>query len=117
MTTSMRALLMGAALSGFAAGTTASAALPGTDKGEDSGEQATSAQPERHRWSPSPIDKRNDSGKKAFKCEQGKHTCKGKNDCKGKGGCGSTKGKNTCKGKGECATCGKMGCPVKTHRD
>ena len=39
-----------------------------------------------------------------------KHSCKGKNDCKGTGGCKSSdqgcKGKNTCKGKGGCATDG-----------
>ena len=40
----------------------------------------------------------------------GKHSCKGKNDCKGQGGCKSSdngcKGKNSCKGKGGCATDG-----------
>jgi hypothetical protein len=44
-----------------------------------------------------------------------KHSCKGKNDCKGTGGCKSSdqgcKGKNTCKGKGGCATDGS-----KPHR-
>ena len=39
-----------------------------------------------------------------------KHACKGQNDCKGKGGCKSgdngCKGKNSCKGKGGCATDG-----------
>ena len=39
-----------------------------------------------------------------------KHSCKGKNDCKGQGGCKASdngcKGKNSCKGKGGCATDG-----------
>ena len=39
-----------------------------------------------------------------------KHSCKGKNDCKGKGGCktgdNGCKAKNSCKGKGGCATDG-----------
>lgn len=39
-----------------------------------------------------------------------KHACKGQNSCKGKGGCKSSdngcKGKNSCKGKGGCATDG-----------
>jgi hypothetical protein len=41
-----------------------------------------------------------------------KHSCKGKNDCKGQGGCKASdngcKGKNSCKGKGGCATDGSM---------
>lgn len=86
MTKSIRALLVGAALTGFVAGTSASAvaqASGGTDK------PAT------------------DSGKKATKEKKEKHACKGQNSCKGKGGCGSTKGKNDCKGQGECRTDGK----------
>ncbi len=42
--------------------------------------------------------------------DKDKHSCKGKNDCKGKGGCkagdNGCKGKNSCKGKGGCATDG-----------
>jgi hypothetical protein len=42
--------------------------------------------------------------------DSSKHSCKGKNDCKGQGGCKSSdngcKGKNSCKGKGGCATDG-----------
>jgi hypothetical protein len=42
--------------------------------------------------------------------DKDKHSCKGKNDCKGKGGCKASdngcKGKNSCKGKGGCATDG-----------
>jgi len=82
MTKSMRALLMGAALSGFVAGTTASAMAQNTgDK-----------------------DKAAESGKKATKVKKEKHACKGQNSCKGKGGCGADKGKNDCKGKGGCST-------------
>jgi hypothetical protein len=81
MTKSMRALLVGAALSGFVAGTNVRVMAQGTgDK---------PATPE---------------GKKATKTKVEKHGCKGQNSCKGKGGCGTTKGKNDCKGKGECST-------------
>ena len=84
MTKSMRALLVGAALSGFVAGTSL------TSMAQDTG-----------------GDKAAQSGKKATKSKTEKHACKGKNSCKGKGGCGTTKGKNDCKGKGECRTDGK----------
>ncbi len=84
MTKSMRALVMGAALSGFLVGTTAVA--------QDTGSK------------PAP------SGKKATKSAADKHACKGQNSCKGKGGCKSgdngCKGQNSCKGKGGCATDG-----------
>ena len=83
MTKSMRALLIGAALSGFVAGTSASAIAQNT--GGDKGKTEA-------------------SGKKASKSKKEKHACKGQNSCKGKGGCGTTKGKNDCKGKGECST-------------
>ncbi len=88
MTKSMRALLMGAALTGFVAGTSAIAV------GQDTG-----------------GDKAAESGKKATKSKKEKHACKGLNSCKGKGGCGATKGKNDCKGKGECRTDGKPMAP------
>jgi hypothetical protein len=87
MTKSMRALLVGAALSGFVAGTSGNALAQNT------GDQKT----------PTPAD----SGKKATKTKVEKHSCKGKNSCKGKGGCGTTKGTNDCSHKGECATNGK----------
>ncbi len=78
----MRALVMGAALTGFLVGTTAMAASP---EGQD-------------------------TGKKADKAKADKHSCKGQNSCKGKGGCktgdNGCKGKNSCKGKGGCATDG-----------
>jgi phage-related minor tail protein len=84
MTKSLRALLVGAALTGFVAGTT------GAAFGQNTG-----------------GDKAADSGKKATKSKKDKPACKGQNSCKGKGGCGATKGKNDCKGKGECRTDGK----------
>ncbi len=78
MTNSMRALLMGAALTGFVAGTCVA---------QDTGGDKAAA-----------------SGKKATKAKVEKHCCKGQNSCKGQGGCGATKGKNDCKGKGDCST-------------
>ncbi|HEV1994690.1 MAG TPA: hypothetical protein VGR03_10195 [Candidatus Acidoferrum sp.] len=82
MTKSMRALLVGAALTGFVAGSTAAMARTGDEKAPKS-----------------------DSGKKATKKKKVEiHSCAGKNSCKGKGGCGTTKGKNDCKGKGGCST-------------
>jgi hypothetical protein len=82
MTKSMRALLVGAALSGFVAGTNVKVMAQDTKTTDD-------------------------SGKKATKDKKEKHACKGQNSCKGKGGCGSTKGKNDCKGKGQCRTDGQ----------
>ncbi len=83
----LKALLLGAALTGFVAGQAMA---------QDTG------------------DKSKDSGKKADKAKVEKHACKGKNSCKGKGGCGTTKGKNDCKGKGECRTDGK---PMEKEKD
>lgn len=83
MTKSMRALLMGAALTGFVAGTSAMAQEP-TQKDQSPAPEA--------------------SGKKASKAKAEKHCCKGQNSCKGQGGCGATKAKNDCKGQGECST-------------
>jgi hypothetical protein len=82
MTKSMRALLVGAALSGFVAGTNVK--VMAQDK---------------------PADQTD--GKKASKDKKEKHACKGQNSCKGKGGCGTTKGKNDCKQKGQCRTDGQ----------
>jgi hypothetical protein len=84
MTKSMRALLIGAAMTGFVAGSTSALA-------QDTGDKMPAKA----------------SGKKATKTKVEKHSCKGKNSCKGKGGCGETKGKNDCKGKGDCRTDGK----------
>jgi len=83
MNKTLRALLIGTALTGFVAGQAAA-----QNTGGDKEKAAT-------------------SGKKASKGKKEKHACKGKNSCKGKGGCGTTKGKNDCKGKGECRTDGK----------
>jgi hypothetical protein len=85
MTKSMRALLVGAALTGFVTGSTAAMA-------QTTGDKTQTPQSD---------------GKKATKTKVEKHACKGKNSCKGKGGCGETKGKNDCQGKGNCATNGK----------
>jgi hypothetical protein len=69
MTKSMRALLVGAALTGFVAGTTASAVA------QDTGDKTS----------------KSDTGKKATKVKKEKHSCEGKNSCAGKGGCNTTK--------------------------
>ena len=79
----LRALLVGASLTGLVAGMTVSAV------GQDTGSKPAK------------------EGKEASKSKKDKHACKGQNSCKGKGGCGATKGKNDCKGKGECRTDGK----------
>lgn len=88
MTKSMRALLMGAALSGFVAGTTIGAAAQDQGTGDKTAKE----------------------GKKASKSKGEKHGCKGQNSCKGKGGCKTSdngcKGKNSCQGKGGCNTKG-----------
>jgi len=82
MTKSMRALVIGAALSGFVAGTTVA-------KAQDTTKDTTKAD-------------------KASKAKKEKHACKGQNSCKGKGGCkagdNGCKGQNSCKGKGGCST-------------
>jgi hypothetical protein len=91
MTKSMRALLVGAALSGFVAGTTGAVA------------QTTDNKPAK-----------SDTGKKS-KAKVEKHACKGQNSCKGQGGCGSTKGKNECKGQGNCRTDGKKMAKEEKH--
>ena len=92
MTKSIRALLVGAALTGFVAGTSVSV------KAQDTG-----------------GDKAATSGKKATKSKKEKHACKGQNSCKGKGGCSSgdngCKAKNSCKGKGGCSTDPKHAMP------
>ena len=94
MTKSMRALLVGAALTGFMAGT--SMAQTGDQKAPDAGKTAT-------------------------KAKVAKHCCKGQNECKGQGGCGAEKHKNDCKGKGGCSTkskcAGKGPCAEKKDTD
>ena len=92
MTNSMRALLVGAALTGFVAGTSPRVLAQDTSGGDKSKDQTAQ-----------------DQGK-ASKSKKEKHACKGQNSCKGKGGCKSSdngcKGKNSCKGKGGCNTKG-----------
>jgi len=84
MTKSIRALLVGAALTGFVAGTNAVA----QDTSGKDDKQSTATH----------------SGKKATKkVNKEKHACKGQNSCKGLG----AGGKNECKGKGACRTDGK----------
>ena len=77
---------MGAALTGFVAGTTAGVKAQ-DNSGQDTGKSDTT------------------------KAKKEKHACKGQNSCKGKGGCktgdNGCKGKNSCKGKGGCRTDGK----------
>jgi hypothetical protein len=96
MSTSMKAMLAGAALAGLLTGTSAKLQAQTTDQNQNNaGIRAVSMQ---------------DSGgmdKKTDKDKLPKHACKGQNDCKGQGG-GDKKhaGKNDCKGKGGCATDG-----------
>jgi len=91
MKNQLNALLLTAALSGLAGGTSiaAQAATQGPAK-------ATVA-----------VAK---AGLRYTASDTTKHSCKGKNDCKGQGGCKTSdqgcKGKNSCKGKGGCATDG-----------
>ena len=77
MTKTARKLLIGAALTGFVAGTT-SALMAAPRPGDDS--------------------------TTTTKTKTEKHCCAGKNSCKGQGGCGADKGKNSCSGKGGCST-------------
>lgn len=83
MTKSMRALLVGAALTGFVAGTSAVSSAQ-ADKAET----------------------------KAPKAKTEKHCCKGQNKETSKGGCGATKGKAVEAGKSGCSTA-KSGCANK----
>jgi hypothetical protein len=85
MTKSMGALLVGAALAGFVAGTTTTVNATGNNA----------------------LDPGANAGEPAGKPRREKHACKGQNSCKGKGGCGSTKARNDCKGKGDCRTDGR----------
>jgi hypothetical protein len=91
MKTSLKAMMMSAAVSGLLSGSAttlnASVAHHGAQQlGQPAFSSSFSAQ------------------------DKDKHACKGKNDCKGKGGCKASdngcKGKNSCKGKGGCATDG-----------
>lgn len=92
--TSMKALLLSAAMTGLLAGANA-APLPTQNNDGTSAKASTNSSVLLA---------------KADKDKKDKHSCAGKNDCKGKGGCktgdNGCKGKNSCKGKGGCATDG-----------
>ncbi|HWY09404.1 MAG TPA: hypothetical protein VNY24_21265 [Candidatus Acidoferrales bacterium] len=95
MSKAKNSLIIGAALAGLLAGSSAvqaSTLLSGVKTGFNAATQ----------------DKDAASDKKEAK---DKHACKGQNSCKGKGGCKGSdngcKGKNSCKGKGGCRTDGK----------
>jgi hypothetical protein len=85
MSKSMKTLMLGAAVAGLMAGTTAT-------------------------LSASVVKSTGNKIVKAFDGDTDKHACKGQNSCKGKGGCkagdNGCKGQNSCKGKGGCATDG-----------
>ena len=87
MQNTVRRLLVGAALAGFVAGTSAVAIGAPRPAGDS----------------------------KTTKTAIEKHCCAGKNSCKGNGGCGANKGKNDCKGKGGCST--KTSCKGKPCTD
>ncbi len=88
MSKSMKSLMLGAAVAGLMAGTTANLSASVV-------KSSTNSKLVKH----------------AF--DDDKHACKGQNSCKGKGGCktgdNGCKGQNSCKGKGGCATDGSKG--------
>jgi len=91
MSTSMKAMLAGAALAGLLTGTGVKLNAQTTNQ-NDAGVRAVSMSATDDQPKPE------------------KHACKGQNSCKGNGGCktgdNGCKGKNSCKGKGGCATDG-----------
>jgi len=91
MTTTMKHLMLSAAMAGLITGVSAQASASVNTSARHSLQSAASFDDDT-------------MGKKE------KHSCKGQNSCKGKGGCKSSdngcKGKNSCKGKGGCATDG-----------
>lgn len=95
--TSMKALLLSAAMTGLLAGANAATTPMNTNSNSQTTVKASAN-------AASVLLAHNDD------TDKDKHSCKGKNDCKGKGGCKSSdngcKGKNSCKGKGGCATDG-----------
>ena len=94
MNTSVKAMMLSAAIAGLLGGTTSTL-------------HASPARAAGTKTFASQIDS---LGRAAFAADTDKHSCKGKNNCKGQGGCKSSengcKGKNDCKGKGGCATDG-----------
>lgn len=95
--TSMKALLLSAAVTGLVAGANAATTPTNTNSNSQTSVKAS-------RNAASVLLAHNNAG------DADKHSCKGKNDCKGQGGCktgdNGCKGKNSCKGKGGCATDG-----------
>lgn len=95
--TSMKALLLSAAMTGLLAGANAATTPVNNNSNSQTSVKAT-------RNAASVLFAHNTAD------DTDKHSCKGKNDCKGKGGCetgdNGCKGKNSCKGKGGCATDG-----------
>ena len=95
--TSMKALLLSAAMTGLLAGANAATTPMNTTSNN-----------------PTTVKASKSAAKMVLALngadDTDKHACKGKNSCKGKGGCKSgdngCKGKNSCKGKGGCATDG-----------
>jgi hypothetical protein len=106
MSTSMKAMLAGAALAGLLTGTSAKLNAQTTEG--NGGLKAVSMSQDQGQDQSQSQDQGQNSKDKKDKTE--KHACKGKNSCKGKGGCKTSdkgcKGKNSCKGKGGCATDG-----------
>jgi hypothetical protein len=94
MSTSMKALLAGAALAGLMTGASVNLNAQALSQ-SNAGVKAVSL---------------SSAGVVSDTDKTEKHACKGQNSCKGKGGCKSSdngcKGKNSCKGKGGCATDG-----------
>jgi hypothetical protein len=97
MSNTKKTLIIGAALAGLLAGSSAvqaSTLLAGVKSGFNAATQDKDA---------ATSDKAKDP--------KDRHSCKGQNSCKGKGGCKSSdngcKGQNSCKGKGGCRTDGK----------
>jgi hypothetical protein len=89
MKTSLKAMMLGAAVTGLLSGSTTPLHASTSHDGAQFGQLATSS---------------------FLAADKQKHACKGQNSCKGKGGCkagdNGCKGKNSCKGKGGCATDG-----------
>jgi len=105
MKSSMKTLMITAAVSGLLGGTAARLQAAPASSSPELSAAGSSATVSAVNSSAGKV-----SYAKASMYDQDKHSCKGKNDCKGQGGCKSSdngcKGKNSCKGKGGCATDG-----------
>jgi hypothetical protein len=93
--TTMKSLLMTAAVSGLMTGAGATASASTVPASNSSGNNVARSSGLASNFGRGLADQ---------------HSCKGQNSCKGQGGCSSgdngCKGKNSCKGKGGCATDG-----------